>query len=60
MTKAAKKVEKRESEQRGLRSERRLKAAPVTGDVDRRGLALAMADALHDILEHESRKTHAA
>lgn len=54
MKNAAKKVEEKSSE-RGLRSERRVKTAPVTGDVDRRGLALAMADALHDILEYESR-----
>jgi hypothetical protein len=43
-----------ETPERSARSERRLKAArPVTGEYDRRGLALAMVDALGDILRHE-------
>ena len=51
--------------QRGERSERRVRASAattpgtpdrtpdVTGEFDRRGIALAMADALRDILQDE-------
>jgi hypothetical protein len=56
MKNAAKKVEATPvpNATSGQRSERRVKTArEITGDIDRRGLALAMVDALQDILRHE-------
>ena len=54
MKSVAKRIEEPKAE-RPARSERRLKTARVGGggEFDRRGLALAMVDALDDILRHE-------
>jgi hypothetical protein len=56
MKNAAKKEHETQAD-RPLRSERRLKASQahdaIAGEYDRRGLALAMVDALNDILRHE-------